>query len=231
MGCGVTMLILNELRMDLRKMFSGWRLGVLLVLLGIVFFMIRMGEEAEIGYMVMMYSILVTAFTRIRLYKLLYLLPISRQDRIKYILLKCLGLFLYNLLLYLIILFSVTLLSDYRFSRELPTLLCIVLPMLITYCSLTMGSGYHMGKSQDEELTGKYKRQYTVSSLMAFPVLFISCMFNITFFWELLQGTAIIIITTISYCFAFACLHSQITALKHTELSEENVSRAEKLFE
>jgi hypothetical protein len=93
-----------------------------------------------------------------------------------------------------------------------------------------MGNGYNMGKSQDEELTKKYQKRYTVSCLIAFPTMFISMMLNITFFMERLQGIPIIIITILSYCFAFACMFSQISALKNTDLSEENVRKVEKLF-
>jgi hypothetical protein len=124
----------------------------------------------------------------------------------------------------------VILFSDYGFMQELPNMLCIVFPVLIAYCSLSMGNRYNIGKSQDEEMTKKYQKRYTVSCLMAFPTLFTSMMLNFTFFMEWLPGIAIIIITLISYCFAFACMFSQISALKNTELSEENVRKVEKLF-
>ncbi len=225
----MTTLIIRELLMDIRNMFRGWKLIVHLVLLGLVILMSLTDEAAEVGYTMMLYCALSTSFIRIKLDKLVYLLPTGKQDRMKHVIIKYFGLLLYNILLYLFAISVAILLSDYRFSQELPTMLCIVIPVLMAYCLLNMGNGYNMGRSSDERLTKKYKRWYTISCLMAFPTIIFSFMLKITSIWELLSGMVIIIMTLISYCLVFVGIFFQISVLKNTELSEENVKRVEKL--
>lgn len=223
-------LIIREFLMDLNKMFRGWRLVIHLSLLGLVIIMSRTDGAAEVGHMIMTYSILSTAFMKPKLNKLFYLLPTRTQDRINYVLFKCFGLFLYNILLYFAAVTVAILLTDYRFSQELPTLICNVMPVLIAYCSLCMGNGYNLGKSQNEVLTKRYQNQYAVSIFLAIPTMLIAFFFDISVFDVWIQGPFMIIITLLAYIFAISCMCSQLAVLKHTELSEENIRKVEKLF-
>ena len=227
----MTRLTVMEFLIDLRSMFRGWRLVFHLVLFGLVIIMSRSDGESEVGYMVMMYCIFSTAFMRPRINRLFYLLPTSTKDRVNYILYKCIGIFVLNILLYLGAIMITILFSEYQFYQELPTMFCNVIPLNIAYCSLCMGNGYYIGKSKDEEMTKKYQNRYVVSFLLATPTMFATFFFNISFFKERLQGTAMIIITILSYIFAIACMYIQSSVLKHTELSEENLRKVEKLFD
>ena len=221
---------IRELLMDFRNMLRGWRLILHLVLLGLLILVSCTGEDGLAGYMMAMYFMFSTVFVRPRINKLFYLLPTQMRDRCNYILIKHFGHFLYNSLLYLLAITISVLLTDYRFSQELPMMVSYVFPIFIAYGALMMGNGYHMGKTPDEEITKKYQKRYSASSIMAILTMVTSMLLSFSFIREWLPGMAEVIITIISYCFAFAGLCLQISVLKHTEISEENVRKYEKFF-
>jgi hypothetical protein len=133
-------------------------------------------------------------------------------------------------MLYLAAIMITILLSDYQFTQELPTMLCNVIPVFIAYCSLCMGNGYYLGKSPDEAMTKRYQNRYAVSIIMSIPTMLIALLFDLSFFQDWMHGIVLIVVTVLSYVFAVTCMCSQISVIRHTELSEENIRKIEKLF-
>lgn len=226
----MTIIIFRELLMDFGNMLRGRKLILNLSVLGLLTLVSGTSEEGLTGYMVVLYFTFSAMFVRPRVSKLFCLLPTQTIDRSNYILLKCLGHFLFYSLLYLSAITISALLTDYSISKEFPTMVSYVFPIFIAYSAFIMGNGYHMGKTSDEQMTKKYQKRYSKSALMAPLTMMISLLLSISFIREWLPGIAVIIITIISYCFAITCVCLQVSVLRHTELSDENVRKYEKFF-
>lgn len=226
----MTMIILRELFIDIRNMFRGWKLIFSLVYLGFIIITYLMDDVGGVGYNMMIYSIFGTTLMKSKINKLYYLLPMERKDRKIYLLLKCLGILLYYTLIYFAVIFVFTVHQASRLSQELSIMVCYVLPVLIGCSSLNMGNNYIWGRGRNKSLDKKYKRRHVYAILLGVVPMVNAVIRYIIYPQEYLQGIWLVVVTLIAYLLAFLCVLLQVSVLRYTEISEENVRKVEKLF-
>lgn len=222
--------IVRELLADIRSMFRGWRLAFSLAFLGYILFMILLDGVEEMGFMVMMYCIWGTILMKPKVSKLYYLLPTGRKDRLIYLPLKSLGVFLYHIIIYTLVVLVFSFHQSHRFYQEISVMISYVIPALLSYSSINIGNYYYWEKCKDRNIAKKCKYRFVFSMIIS-VVLMLNAYIPLVFHpEEYLRGMWLAIVTLLAYFFALLCLLLQLWILRHTEISEENIRKVEKLI-
>ncbi len=226
----MTRIILRELYLDIRSMFRGWKLIFSLAFLGFIIIMYLMDDVGSIEYNLMLYSIIGTTLMKSKINKLYFLLPMERGDRKKYLVLKCLGILLYHVLLYFAVILLVTLHQDSNFAQEILVMLCYYIPVIIGCSSINIGSNYNWGRGRNKSIDEKYKRR-NVYAILLVIVPMVNAVIRYIIYPEVkLQGIWLVVVTMLSYFLVLSSLLLQLSILRYTEISEENVRKVEKVF-
>ena len=218
------MITAREFWIDFKGIFRGWRLVIPILFTLLVVIMSLTNGEDELSQFVILYFLWTTLSMRPKLNKLNYLLPGDEKDRFHRILLRCLAVFLYNMLWYGIFLSIMVLFSEYHYVDELVDLFCEVLPLLITYTSFSINSAYNPLNFQDPWFH-RHKKMYIISLVLSYTTIFIAL--GLT---DLLNGLWYVIYTAVAYIGASSVLYWQIKIIQNTDLSFENIRKVEKIF-
>jgi hypothetical protein len=189
-----------------------------------------MDEVESVGYFMMLYSIFGTALMKSKINKLYYLLPMGRKDREIYLLLKCLGIFFYYILLYFAVILVITINQADHFSDEVSIMVCYVIPAIIGCSSINIGGYYNWGRGRSKIIYEKCKKRNVYAILLTVVLMVNPAIRHIIYPEEYLQGIWLFVVTLLAYFLALLCLLLQLSILRHTEISEENVRKVEKLF-
>ncbi len=226
----MTAIIVRELFIDIRSMFRGWKLAFSIAFIGYVLIMILADGVEEIRFIMMMYCIWGTILMRHKVNRLYFLLPTGKMDRRNYLILKSFAVFLYQVLIYLSVVLVLSLHQFYLFSQEISVMFFYVIPALLSYSSINVGTYYYWETCKDKNVAKKRKIRYVFSMIIS-VALMINAYIPLTFHpKEYLQGIWLTSVTLLAYFLALICLLLQISILWNTEISEENVRKVEKLF-
>jgi hypothetical protein len=224
-------LMIRELIMDCRRLFRGWMLFFHGIVFALFIFLCVMKVEVNLTLFFAQFSLWTSIVMKPKMGKLIYLLPTNIEDRRYYVVSKCIGIFLYNLILYLIALIMIRVISGYPITGQLQALFTDLIPIFVITSSMVMGAGYNLGKSRDKELSKRYQsRHSTCILLMVFPLMKIMLLNILEFRYAIFSDMLKIIMVMISYLCTFAFLYVSISIFWHTELSPENEVKVEKLF-
>lgn len=223
-------LIVREFMMDCRNMFRGWKLVLHAALFVLLVFAGRAEGTDLFAVFTINYCVWTTIFMKPKLGKLLYLLPTRMQDRRYYILCKSAGIFIYNMLLYLILTAVIGITWKHSVTEGIKALFADVIPVFLAYGAMAMGNAYNWGKSRDTGLSKKYQKRYGICALLMSIPMLKAMLFNISELHSRIPSEVMIAMVILSYFFALICLYIQVSILWHTELSPENERKVEKLF-
>ncbi len=215
----------REFIMDLKGMFRGWNLFVFVLFIGFVILMSKTGGEHSVSTLIMFFAIWSCLTMKPKLNKLHYLLPGTQNSRVYYILNKSAGVFLFNIIWYVMAIGIMLIFSVDQTKYEWKPLFCEIIPFLIAYISVNMNSGYNLIAQRKDEWNKKLQYRYYMSlGAMIFP------MWQVTMLSELAKGVWYIIFTIISYLCALLVLSWQISVLIHMDTAFENSRKVEKIF-
>ncbi len=222
-------IIARELLVDIRSMFRGWRLAFSLAFLGYILIIILSDAIEGMGFMVMMYCIWGTILMKSKVSRVYYLLPTGRKDRIHYLIFKSLGVFVYHIIIYILVILVFTLYQPSYFNRGISLMISYVIPALFSYNAINMGNYYYWEKCKDSSIAKKCKHKY-VASMMISVMLMLYAYIPLAFHpLEYHKGIWLVVATLLTYFFALLCLLLQLWILRHTEISEENVRKVKKI--
>lgn len=228
----MTRIILRELYMDIRNKFRGWKLFLFLAYLAVFIIMSMIDNKGSVGYFLMLYSISSIGMMRSKINKLYYLLPLDIKDRKRYLALKSLGIFLFHTFLYFAVILVICLQQSHRLSQELSIMVCHVIPVFLCCCSISIGSHYYWGRGTNKSIYKKCKRK-NVYAILLMVVLVLNAVTRQMFFdypKQYLHGIWLAVVTLLAYLLALICLLLELSILRYTEISEENIRKFEKVF-
>jgi hypothetical protein len=218
-------IFINELWLDVKELFKGWRLLITLIMIGIAVLMIGFAEEEVLDVSMMMFIVWSSVNMRPRISRLYYLLPYTKKSRLHQIYIKSLGVFLFNMVVCLSFVCISAILKDHSLNNGLRQLLCEAVPLMITYISVSMSTGYEAITARNNKWMKKHRVPYILClCTLIFPISYI----NIISDWS--NEIWYVVFAILSYLSAILILGFQIAVCRHMNFRYEKIRKEEKIF-
>lgn len=218
---------LSEFLLDLKRIFKGWNLVILIGLTGLYLGMSI--ENSQLYLRIYMLYFLSWSINTLKpkINIIQYILPGDSESRMVNIACKSLGILLFNILFFSIIVIINVFLGNYTVTYGFQRIICELIPFLIAFISPCMINGYDGNRYafKRKENREKYTKEYIQNSLLTSIPTFHALLLGL---W--IRGIWYFIITLVAYVCSIIIFYYYYRVYKDSDTSYENIKKTVKFI-
>lgn len=216
---------IREMKLDFLRLFKGWRLGVMIGISLCYYLIVLLDHGNSIRYISWL-AIILPLMMMPEISRLHYLLPGDRRDLMLLLLYKGISYLFFEVVLAILLILISNLLNGKAWTYLFDRLFIEMLPFLITYVAVCLNGRYNALTTKNSAWMRKNRYLYWFSMGTLMIPVFFGSIEAVDFF----KGIWYHVFSALSYLSTALIVFWQIQAVRHTDLSYENIKKVEKLF-